>query len=152
MDLIKIISMILLFFLWAYILYRWMKTERKLESKGIEISNLKRDVEYWKDLAEKRRTELITNEIKAEYEVEYQTNTIGKYIVEVNKGTYLVECKHDAYEYWKKHGLFPTTTIFTCTENALKATHYRKWETAKKCAEICGGRVLQHKPNLEVAE
>ncbi|MEK4168422.1 hypothetical protein NST64_03420 [Staphylococcus sp. FSL W8-1268] len=129
-----------------------MKTERKLESKGIEISNLKRDVEYWKDLAEKRRTELITNEIKAEYEVEYQTNTIGKYIVEVNKGTYLVECKHDAYEYWKKHGLFPTTTIFTCTENALKATHYRKWETAKKCAEICGGRVLQHKPNLEVAE
>lgn len=152
MDWIKIISIILLFFLWAYILYRWMKTERKLESKGREISNLKRDVEHWKDLAEERRTKLIANRMKAECEVEYQINTIGKYIVEVNKGTYLVECKHDAYEYWKKHGLFPTTTIFTCTENALKATRYRKWDTAKKCAEKCGGRVLQHKPNLEVAE
>ena len=31
MDLIKIISIILLFFLWAYILYRWMKTERELD-------------------------------------------------------------------------------------------------------------------------
>ena len=152
MDWIKIISIILLFFLWAYILYRWMKTERKLENKGIEISNLKRDLAYWRDSAKEGRTKLIANRMKAECEVEYQSNTFGKYIVEVNEGTYLVECEHDAYEYWKKHGLFPTTTIFTCTENAFNATRYKEWKEAKKCAEKCGGRVLQHKPNLEVVE
>lgn len=31
MDWIKIISIILLFFLWAYILYRWKKVERELD-------------------------------------------------------------------------------------------------------------------------
>lgn len=137
---------------WMFTMHKWKETGKKLESKRIEVSNLKRDVEYWEDLAEKRRTELITNEIKAEYEVEYQTDTIGKYIVEVNKDNYLMECKRDAYEYWKKHGTFPPPVIFTCTEDALKATRYKKWETAKKRAKKCGGRVLQHKPNLEVAE
>lgn len=37
MDLIKIISIILLFFLWAYILYRWKKTERELDKSKEEI-------------------------------------------------------------------------------------------------------------------
>lgn len=37
MDLIKIISIILLFFLWAYILYRWKKTERELNQSREEI-------------------------------------------------------------------------------------------------------------------
>ncbi len=37
MDLIKIISIILLFFLWAYILYRWKKTERELNQSRKEI-------------------------------------------------------------------------------------------------------------------
>lgn len=152
MDWIKIISIILLFFLWAYILYRWMKTERKLENKGIEISNLKRDLAYWRDSAKEGRTKLIANRMKVECEVEYQSNTIGKYIVEVNKGTYLVECEHDAYEYWKKHGTFPPPVIFTCTEDAFKATRYKEWKAAKERAEKCGGRVLQHKPNLEVVE
>lgn len=37
MDWIKIISIILLFFLWAYILYRWKKTERELDKSKEEI-------------------------------------------------------------------------------------------------------------------
>lgn len=37
MDLIKIISIILLFFLWAYILYRWIKAERELDKSEKEI-------------------------------------------------------------------------------------------------------------------
>lgn len=36
MELIKIISIILLFFLWAYILYRWKKTERELDKSKEE--------------------------------------------------------------------------------------------------------------------
>lgn len=37
MDWIKIISIILLFFLWAYILYRWKKAERELDKSKKEI-------------------------------------------------------------------------------------------------------------------
>ena len=37
MDWIKIISIILLFFLWAYILYRWIKSERELDKSKKEI-------------------------------------------------------------------------------------------------------------------
>lgn len=37
MDWIKTISIILLFFLWAYILYRWKKTERELDKSKKEI-------------------------------------------------------------------------------------------------------------------
>lgn len=37
MDIIKIISIILLFFLWAYILYRWIKAERELDKSEKEI-------------------------------------------------------------------------------------------------------------------
>ena len=36
MDWIKIISIILLFFLWAYILYRWIKAERELDKSKEE--------------------------------------------------------------------------------------------------------------------
>ena len=37
MDWIKIISIILLFFLWSYILYRWKKAERELDKSKKEI-------------------------------------------------------------------------------------------------------------------
>ena len=45
-----------------------------------------------------------------------------------------------------------STCNFTCTEDAFKATRYKEWMAAKERAEKCGGRVLQHKPNLEVVE
>lgn len=45
MDWIKIISIILLFFLWAYILYRWMKTERELDKLRSDNRRLKMDIE-----------------------------------------------------------------------------------------------------------
>lgn len=151
MDWIKIISIILLFFLWAYILYRWMKTERKkLESKGIEISNLKRDVEHWKDLAEERRTELITTRIKTEhewaneYEVEYQTDTTGKYIVEVNEGVYL------------RKAMLTTNrnveVVYTFTDDFEKASKFKDAEECKKTAKQCKGKVLYDSPNWEVVD
>lgn len=48
MDLIKIISMIILFFLWAYILYRWIKSERELDKS-------KEETQYYRE--EKTRLE-----------------------------------------------------------------------------------------------
>ena len=43
MDLIKIISIILLFFLWAYILYRWKKTERELDKSREETQYYRKE-------------------------------------------------------------------------------------------------------------
>lgn len=158
MDWIKIISIILLFFLWAYILYRWMKAEKELEAKDLTIATLRDNRSSLKEEVKKYQRDLILSReesrisvLKNECDLEYQTDTIGKYIVEVNKGSYLMECKRDTYEYWKKHGFFPPV-IFTCTEDAFKATRYKEWQAAKERAEKCGGRVLQHKPNLEVVE
>lgn len=150
MDWIKIISIILLFFLWAYILYRWMKTERKLESKGIEISNLKRDVEHWKDLAEERRTELITTRIKTEYEwaneyeIEYQTDTTGKYIVEVNEGVYLRKVMLTTHK--------NVEVVYTFTDDFEKASKFKDAEECKKIAKQCKGKVLYDSPNWEVVD
>lgn len=127
---IKIISIILLFFLWAYILYRWMKTERKLESKGTEISNLKRDLAYWRDSAKEGRTKLIANRMKAEcewmneYEVEYQTDTTGKYIVEVNEGVYLRKAKLTTNR--------NVEVVYTFTDDFEKASKFKDAEECKK--------------------
>lgn len=43
MDWIKIISIILLFFLWAYILYRWKKTERELDKAREETQSYRKE-------------------------------------------------------------------------------------------------------------
>ena len=42
MDWIKIISIILLFFLWAYVLYRWIKAE-------IELDKSKEETQYYRE-------------------------------------------------------------------------------------------------------
>ncbi|WP_145462382.1 hypothetical protein [Staphylococcus hominis] len=43
MDWIKIISIILLFFLWAYILYRWKKAERELDKSKEETQYYRKE-------------------------------------------------------------------------------------------------------------
>lgn len=95
MNWISLITTLIIFIAWMFAMHKWKETERKLEIKGTEISNLKRDVEYWRELAKLRSIELNTTRMKAEnewaneYEVEYQTDTTGKYIIEVNQGVYL---------------------------------------------------------------
>ena len=43
MDWIKIISIILLFFLWVYILYRWIKSERELDKSREETQSYRKE-------------------------------------------------------------------------------------------------------------
>lgn len=58
MDSIKIISIILLFFLWAYILYRWKKTERELDkSKEVAKHYWMRNIELENQLIKCRKDE-----------------------------------------------------------------------------------------------
>ena len=73
------------------------------------------------------------------------------YLIEVNDGIYLVEKGYDAYEYFKKLALY-LLLHFSFTENVFKATYYKDLKKAKEYAKKCGGRVLQHKPNLEVVD
>lgn len=79
-------------------------------------------------------------------------NYMKGYLIEVNDGIYLVEEGCDTYEYWKNHGTLPTSSFFSFTKNVFKASYYKDLNTAKEYAKKCGGRVLQHKPNLEVVE
>lgn len=151
MSWISLTATLIMFITWMFTMHKWKEVKResesKLESKGIEISNLKRDLAYWKDLAEERRTKLIANRMIAEYEwmneyeVEYQTDTIGKYIVEVNEGTYLVKKYINDYR---------NTCIIT--DNIFEALSYDDLDSAKEDARSFNGRVLEHKPNLEVVE
>ncbi|AYX83227.1 hypothetical protein [Staphylococcus haemolyticus] len=139
---ISLTATLIMFIMWMFTMHKWMEAKRESDAKDLTIATLRdNNRSFWKEEARKFQRDL-----------ENQTDTIGKYIVEVNKGTYLVECEHDAYEYWKNHGTVPTSYFFSFTENPFKATHYGKLETAKKHAKKCGGRVVQHKPNLEVVE
>ena len=152
MDWIKIISIILLFFLWAYILYRWKKTERELDKLRSDNRRLKMDIEgmnanhlaVYKESQKTKKKNTSNNKTGVSY--------MEGYLIEVNDGIYLVEKGYDAYEYWKNHGTLPASSFFSFTKNVFKASYYKDLNTAKEYAKKCGGRVLQHKPNLEVVE
>lgn len=143
-----------MFITWMFTMHKWKEVKResesKLESKGIEISNLKRDLAYWKDLAEERRTKLIANRMIAEYEwmneyeVEYQTDTTGKYIVEVNEGVYLRKAQLTTNR--------NVEVVYTFTDDFKKASKFKDAKECKKVAKQCKGKVLYDSPNWEVVE
>ncbi|MCE2377708.1 hypothetical protein GWK14_00660 [Staphylococcus haemolyticus] len=141
MSWISLTATLIMFITWMFTMHKWKEVKRESDAKDLTIATLRDNRSFRKEEARKFQRDL-----------GYQTDTIGKYIVEVNKGTYLVGEDFDAYKYWKNHGTVPTSYFFSFTENPFKATHYGKLETAKKHAKKCGGRVVQHKPNLEVVE
>ncbi|WP_204193006.1 hypothetical protein [Staphylococcus sp. GDY8P47P] len=150
MSWISLTATLIMFIMWMFTMHKWKEAGRKLESKGIENLNLKRGVGYWKNLAEKRRTELITNEIKAEYEwmneyeVEYQTDTTGKYIVEVNEGIYLRKAMLTTHR--------NVEVVYTFTDDFEKASKFKDAEECKKIAKQCKGKVLYDSTNWEIVD
>ncbi|MEL1196078.1 hypothetical protein AADX85_13490, partial [Staphylococcus epidermidis] len=68
-------------------------------------------------------------------------NNIGKYVVELKKGVYLVK---------KYIGSYGNTCIIT--DNVFEALSYDDLYSAKEDACSFNGRVLEHKPNLEVVK
>lgn len=132
-------------------MYKWKEEERKLESKGVENSNLKRDLSFWKNAAEKHQDKLdsmyrknLEHEWLNEYEVEYQTDTTGKYIVEVNEGIYLRKATLTTRR--------NVEVIYSFTDDFEKATKFKGAEECKKIAKQCKGKVLYDSPNWEVVE
>lgn len=154
MSWISLTATLIMFITWMFAMHKWKEVKResesKLESKGMEISNLKRDLAYWKDLAEERRTKLIANRMIAEYEwmneyeVEYQTDTTGKYIVEVNESVYLRKAKLTTNR--------NVEVVYTFTDDFEKVSKFKDAEECKKIAKQCKGKVLYDSPNWEVVE
>ncbi|NBL48029.1 hypothetical protein GBL58_11080 [Streptococcus equi] len=124
--------------MWAISTYKWVRAEQKVkelqqDKHGLQLDklNLKREVGWLKNKDNDQQ---------------------GIFVVEVNKGIYLVALESDAYKHWKEHGTLINFGSFRFTKDAFKATTYRDLAVAKQNAKSCGGRVLQHKPNLEVVE
>lgn len=149
MSWISLTATLIMFIVWMFTMHKWKEVGRKLESKGTEISNLKRDLEYWETTAKAHRDELdfvyrknIEYEKIDEYELEYQTDTTGKYIVEVNEDVYLRKSTLTTFRNVK--------VFYNFTDDFEKASKFKDAEECKKIAEQCKGKVLYDSPNWEV--
>ncbi|KPG91049.1 hypothetical protein QP635_07130 [Staphylococcus hominis] len=89
MDWIKIISIILLFFLWGYILYRWKKTERELD-KFREVAR-----HYW----------------MRNIELENQLNNYRKLEEAKIQEAWIKTLNADKYDTYKKHAVNPSPCL-----------------------------------------
>lgn len=148
MEWFQLIAIAILSIMWAVSTYKWVGAEKK-------VKELKKKNDFFKTekkFLDKERIELEQHIDYLETKKTQKVINMGKYIVEVNKGIYLVAVESDAYKYWKEHGTLINFGNFRFTKDAFKATTYRDLAVAKQNAKLCGGRVLQHKPNLEVVE
>ena len=75
MDWIKIISIILLFFLWAYILYRWIKAEKESDAKDLTIATLRDNRSSLKEEVKKYQRDLILSREESRISI-LKTNVI----------------------------------------------------------------------------
>lgn len=125
---IGLIANIVMFIVWAIVMYKWIKAEKRVnelqeDKHGLQLDklHLEREVSWLKNKDNK--------------------NNIGKYVVELKKGVYLVK---------KYIGSYGNTCIIT--DNVFEALSYDDLYSAKEDACSFNGRVLEHKPNLEVVE
>ena len=148
MEQFQLIAIAILSILWAISTYKWVRTEKKakkLDERIFTLQHKNRNLEL--DLKGLETYKMFQDGLKKQ-----GVDCMGKYIVEVNEGVYLIVNKSDAYEYWEKYGTLLNSENFTFTKEYFKATRYDELSVAKYYASQCGGRILQHKPNLEVVE
>lgn len=143
-----LIAIAILSIMWAISTYKWVRAEQKVKELKKKNDFFKTEKKFW----EKECIELEQHISYLETKKTQKVINMEKYIVEVNKGIYLVEVESDAYKHWKEHGTLINFGSFRFTKDAFKATTHRDLAIAKQNAKSCGGRVLQHKPNLEVVE
>lgn len=150
MEWFQLIAIAILSILWAISTYKWVRAEEKVKSLELDKTFLNKgrvELEEQINFLERDKT-MFQDGLKKQ-----GVDCMGKYIIEVNKGVYLIVNKSDAYEYWQKHGTLLNSEKFTFTKEYFKATRHDNLSVAKYYASQCGGRILQHKPNLlEVVE
>lgn len=151
MSWISLTATLIMFIVWMFTMHKWKEVRRKLESKGIENSNLKRDLAFWETTAKARRDELdfvyrknIEHEKSNEYELEYHMDTTGKYIVEVNEGVYLRRSTLTTFR--------NVEIVYDFTDDFEKASKFKDVKECKKIAKQCKGKVLYDSPNWEVVD
>lgn len=128
MEQFQLIAIATLSILWAISTYKWVRAEKKVKELVSKNTDLIDDREH----LQRKLVEMEDKDNKC---------NIGKYVVELNDEVYLME----------KHINFYRNT-YIITDNVFEALSYENLESAKEDAHIFGGKVLQHKPNLEVVE
>lgn len=128
MEWFQLIAIAVLAILWAISTYKWVKAEIKVKELVSKNTDLIDDREHL-------QRKLVKTEDK------YNKCNIGKYVVELNDEVYLVKKYINSYR---------NTCIIT--DNIFEALSYDDLFSAKEDALIFNGRVLEHKPNLEVVE
>ncbi|PTU83411.1 hypothetical protein BUZ67_01535 [Staphylococcus pasteuri] len=149
MEWFQLIAIAVLSILWAISTYKWVRAEKKVKSLELDKTFLNKDrveLEEHIKFLERDKT-MFQDGLKKQ-----GVDCMGKYIIEVNEGVYLIVNKSDTYEYWKKHGTLLNSENFTFTKEFFKATRHDNLSVARYYASQCGGRILQHRPNLEVVE
>ena len=128
MEWFQLIAIAILSIMWAVSTYKWVGAEKKVE----ELDNKNVDLLYDRKCLQRKLVEMEDEDNKC---------NIGKYVVELNDEVYLVK------KYINSYG---NTCIIT--DNIFEALSYDDLDSAKEDARNFNGRVLQHKPNLEVVK
>ncbi|MBE9439732.1 hypothetical protein IM146_04960 [Staphylococcus epidermidis] len=127
-------SVIIVLALCIFTVYKWIKAEKRVNELQEDKHGLQLD-----KLQLKREVSWLKNK---------DNNKQGTYVVEVNKDIFLKEMYIPNHIEIANHfdGIYFT---FVGLE---QASIFRSLSEAKVHAKKCGGKVLQHKPNLEVVE
>ncbi|MFJ1815031.1 hypothetical protein [Staphylococcus saprophyticus] len=131
---IGLIANIVMFIAWAFVMYKWIKAEKKVK----ELSQDKHGLQLEK-LQLEREMSWLKNKDNEEQ---------GTYVVEVNKDIFLrkIHIPKNMEIANRFSGIYFTFTGLN------QASIFASLNDARVYARRCGGRVLQHKPNLEVVE
>ena len=128
MEWFQLIAIAILSILWALSTYKWVRAENKVK----ELDNKNIDLLYDRKCLQRKLVESRNKD---------NGSNIGKYAIELKKEVYLVKKYINDYR---------NTCIIT--DNIFEALSYDDLDSAKEDARNFNGRVLQHKPNLEVVK
>lgn len=128
MEWFQLIAIAILSIMWAVSTYKWVGAEKKVK----ELDNKNTGLLYDRKCLQRKLVEMEDKDNK---------RSLGKYVVELKDEVYLAKKHINSYR-----------DTYIITDNVFEALSYENLESAKEDAHIVGGKVLQHKPNLEVVE
>lgn len=142
-----LIAIAILSIMWAISTYKWVRAEQKAKRYyDIMIKTWNENTRINNQLRNNRKTDLIddrTHIQRKSVEMEDKDNkrSLGKYVVELKDEVYLAKKHINSYR-----------DTYIITDNVFEALSYKNLGSAKEDARNFNGRVLQHKPNLEVVK
>ncbi|WP_145473697.1 hypothetical protein [Staphylococcus haemolyticus] len=147
MEWFQLIAIAILSIMWAVSTYKWVRAENKVKRYyDIMKKTWNENTRIKNQLHNNRKTDLIDDRTHSQrklVEMEDKDNkrNLGKYVVELKDEVYLVKKYINSYR-----------DTYIITDNVFEALSYENLESAKEDARSFNGRVLEHKPNLEVVK